>query len=286
MRRFESRGKALDNTEFLLCCGLENVPALFVGLADDWSGRQRWGWAALRNEEREVDVTLDGVFVERCSAADFSRRVHAGTSGRSYAKDATLHLLENGWRQNFPAPECWENWLADDGDLPDKHPRLARPHFPDWSWLYFGGEGSSSPIHVDLFESSAYNALLEGEKLWIFFPDDCGQLLSLGNDEFKMAFDPTDESVPFHRAVVVLQKGGDIVFTPSGWYHAVLNVKASVAITENFVNESNFLFVLRNLTRARDSADSELRDQLGCVMESLVRSSAARLRLLRGEKSN
>ena len=37
------------------------------------------------------------------------------------------------------------------------------------------------------------------------------------------------------------------MFTPSGWFHAVLNVEDSIALTENFVNETNYLFVLRYL---------------------------------------
>lgn len=42
----------------------------------------------------------------------------------------------------------------------------------------------------------------------------------------------------------VTQEAGDLVFVPSGWWHVVLNVTDTVALTQNFVTENNLKTVL------------------------------------------
>jgi oxalate decarboxylase/phosphoglucose isomerase-like protein (cupin superfamily) len=36
-----------------------------------------------------------------------------------------------------------------------------------------------------------------------------------------------------------VQRPGDIIFTPSNWWHQVRNDTCTLALTENFINETN-----------------------------------------------
>jgi hypothetical protein len=55
-----------------------------------------------------------------------------------------------------------------------------------------------------------------------------------------------------YQPMEIIQRPGDLVFIPSGWYHMVINLEESVAVTQNFVNEHNLLRVLKFLKNKPD----------------------------------
>ena len=109
-----------------------------------------------------------------------------------------------------------------------------------FSWVYLAPKNSTTALHVDVIHSSAWNLVITGKKFWVFFPEEQTRYLYAGRvNPFAPNLDKHqlyNSASPF----VCVQEPGETVFTPSGWYHAVLNLEMGVSLTENFINEHNY----------------------------------------------
>jgi hypothetical protein len=94
--------------------------------------------------------------------------------------------------------------------------------------FYLGPEGSGAPGH---FHTHALNTLAYGEKRWFLFPP-------------SEAFYSTKPALEFARsdpraaaALQVTQRAGDVLYVPSLWGHATLNLRQSVGVAHEFTLE-------------------------------------------------
>ncbi|CAG7951225.1 unnamed protein product [Penicillium nalgiovense] len=119
---------------------------------------------------------------------------------------------------------------------------------PDHQWLIIGPERSGSKFHKDPNATSAWNAVLRGPKYWIMFPsgtkqppppgvfvsDDQSEVTSpLSIAEWLLGFHAEARRTP--GCVEGICGEGEILHVPSGWWHLVVNLEPSIAITQNFV---------------------------------------------------
>ncbi|EKV16507.1 Cyclin-like F-box [Penicillium digitatum] len=119
---------------------------------------------------------------------------------------------------------------------------------PDHQWLIIGPERSGSKFHKDPNATSAWNAVLRGPKYWIMFPSSTkqppppGVFVSDDQSEVTSPLSIAEWLLGFHAearrtpgCVEGICGEGEILHVPSGWWHLVVNLEPSIAITQNFI---------------------------------------------------
>mmetsp|Transcript_3855 Transcript_3855/g.4198 ORF Transcript_3855/g.4198 Transcript_3855/m.4198 type:complete len:401 (+) Transcript_3855:54-1256(+) len=251
---------------------LPDVPTLLTGVMSDWPSMQpgphRWSVASLASRgtgPHDPHFSVDGgPGFARMSMAD------ARVGIQSFAADyclsdsqsdlAPLYIFDpaidtrtfaDGTRyaDEFAVPDCF----AQDTMKPLQG-TVYRPLPP--GWLLVGPKRSGTPIH-DHPHTVAWNALLEGTKLWVCLPPDVdpNHLLLLGDDSSECGSEDSggegdDDDGVFdleamawfqnwncdggdalpETASVIVQQEGEVVFLPAGWWHVVLNCSAVATV--------------------------------------------------------
>ncbi|KAF6240328.1 hypothetical protein HO173_001939 [Letharia columbiana] len=128
---------------------------------------------------------------------------------------------------------------------------------PDSRWLIVGPERSGSTFHKDPNATSAWNAVLRGSKYWIMFPTSPSQppppgvFVSEDQSEVTSPLSIAEWMLGFHAQAKAMSgcaegicKEGEVLHVPSGWWHLVVNLSPSIAITQNFVPQAHLVNVL------------------------------------------
>jgi histone arginine demethylase JMJD6 len=232
----------MSDLEFYGKTGLCNQPFVLEGFMTQWPAFTKW-------------------------TPDFFCKNHGNllVEVRSVIDDSAKKLTLNEYFDYFNNPERDKNyyylkdWVFQD-DIPELLKDYTIPSFfkswaellpvkhrPKLRWFYIGPKGSGSALHIDVMKTSAWNGVVSGKKHWHFYsPDQYDLLYNLKVDTFN----PDLKKFPLLanvQPITCIQNPGDVVFTPGGWPHQVLNAESGISITENFVNESNFNEVMEFL---------------------------------------
>jgi histone arginine demethylase JMJD6 len=246
---------------------LPNTPAVLTGLLESWPAFSKPGisWSVPDLASRTIHtVSLDGgpgfARMSMCSGKvtvkEYQRYCENNADGDAvplYVFDpeiltATFVVDDDtssatGKKENgrivsdeFSTPACFQNDAM--GCINGTEYRPLPP-----AWLLLGVARSGTPIH-DHPCTVAWNALLVGCKLWCCLPPDVDESLLLlnleedGEGDFDLAaidwfqqWKKDDKLQLPESAKIILQRPGEVVFVPAGWFHVVLNVETSTAIS-------------------------------------------------------
>lgn len=246
--------------EFTEKCMKPGQACIITGVMDDWKAMKKWPFEQFQHDPR----IADGVFVgQRSTPVPLTNYV-------TYLKERAA---------NETAP--WVIFMSDVFDLyPELRMDYTVPDFfsesddfltgldddlrLDWRWIIMAAKRSGSGWHVDPANTTGWLALIQGAKLWGMYPPSVYHIPGVKNNNYKKRdYDMEDAfywwiyTRPYLKSnlpIECVQKPGDIVFIPSGWWHAVLNLDDTVSVTQNFCNKYSF----RNcLTELREQADSD-----------------------------
>ena len=132
---------------------------------------------------------------------------------------------------------------------PKQHPNPTQPLPHPPRWLILGPKHSGSTCHVDPNGTCAWNAVIYGRKKWVLFPPNApppgvhpsrngAQVVAPVSllEWFQQFY---EEARADGRMVEGVCGQGDVVFVPAGWWHLVMNLEETLAVTQNFVCEGN-----------------------------------------------
>lgn len=270
LRRFtECRARRVVASEFSMASF--DAPVVMLGLLDDWPARRTWSFDTLRARigQRLVDIGSIGSDGIPFYAVAFN------AIGRAPGRhDLSLYVFDADFSEASGKASFLDDWrpldILTSGDVFSVGQAASHPDRPDYRWLLAGPPGSGSPLHRDPWAYSSWNASLVGAKRWVLFPPDTptvalhpprsglvGQLLALfGLAGFYGAAEFMDEVLPTLRDaglghVELIQRPGEVVAFPANWWHAVVNLDATLAVTESFGEARNLEAIVAALLAGR-----------------------------------
>ncbi|KAF9357587.1 hypothetical protein BGX34_009296 [Mortierella sp. NVP85] len=129
---------------------------------------------------------------------------------------------------------------------------LEKDTRPPYRWLLIGPQRTGASWHTDPSGTSAWNTLLSGHKRWALYPPHIvppghnpSSSKRLSSVEWYLDVYPFLS--PELRPKEIVQYPGQTIYVPSGWWHMVLNMDDTVAVTQNFADETNLPLVKQAL---------------------------------------
>ncbi|TKI72678.1 hypothetical protein FC756_01045 [Lysinibacillus mangiferihumi] len=218
-----------------------NRPLLVKNYASKWEAFKKWNLDFFKKQygEYTVDASYNNQFYE------LSLKEYISYITEIPADQRAMPELYLNWKFQYEASE-----LSNDYNEPHFITNLFNQKFfsskiqKQYSWIYVGPKGSGSPLHIDIDNTHGWNALLSGEKEWIFLSPDESEKIIEAKKRFPNLdlFDETILSMfPKFNYERVVQEEGDLLIIPSCWWHQVINNDLTIALTENYVNKHNIL---------------------------------------------
>ncbi|XP_061372157.1 arginine-specific demethylase JMJ22 [Gastrolobium bilobum] len=246
------RKKGISVEEFVLNFEEPNKPVLLEGCLDNWD--------ALRNWDRDYLLQLCGDVKFSVGPVEMKLGDYFGYSDQ-VREERPLYLFDPKFVEKVPK-------LGSEYEVPvyfqeDLFVVLGNER-PDYRWIIIGPAGSGSSFHVDPNSTSAWNAVIKGSKKWVLFPPDVippGVHPSPDGAEVASPVSIIEWFMNFYGATKIWKKkpiecickAGEVIFVPNGWWHLVINLEESIAITQNYVSRRNLLDVLNFLQRPNAS---------------------------------
>jgi len=132
---------------------------------------------------------------------------------------------------------------------------------------------------------SAWNAVIRGSKYWImfpaspFYPPPPGVYVSKDQSEVTSPLSIAEWLLGFHAearntrgCMEGICHAGEVLHVPSGWWHLVVNLSPSIAITQNFVPQAHLRNVLAFLKYKPDQVSGfgkDFTDPYGLFVQKL-----------------
>eukprot|EP00931_Biecheleriopsis_adriatica_P075479 TRINITY_DN49331_c0_g1_i1.p1 TRINITY_DN49331_c0_g1~~TRINITY_DN49331_c0_g1_i1.p1 ORF type:complete len:507 (+),score=112.94 TRINITY_DN49331_c0_g1_i1:104-1624(+) len=236
-------------------------PIIVEDVCDGWPAMDRWSIDAL--EERFRHVPFKVAKDDKGKKLRTKFKYYADYL-RNQKDDNPLYLFETNMDDN-----AYIRPLMDDYEVPDIFPHdwfsmVNADSRPPFRWFCIGPKRSGTTVHTDPLGTAAWNVVTHGCKRWVLFePKESKKqvkgkdLLQPGEDDeaimyFDFVLPRIKRAYPDLKVYEGLQNPGEVIFVPGDWWHGVLNLEDTVAVTQNYCGPDNFDLVWSKTRKERE----------------------------------
>lgn len=249
----------LSVDEFKVKYEIPNVPVVIRNAMQDWKAMKKWTMDHLMERFPNEKLCAGGYFT---TLAGYKRYADV------LKDDQPLYVFDKRFAQVCPSLEA--EFSVPEYFNEDLFQVLGKDR-PDYRWLIIGPTRSGSSFHVDPNGTSAWNAVVEGSKKWILFPPSItppgvvqsvdGGHVSTSVSLVEWFMNYYDQAKTLGAKECIVRKG-EVIFVPHGWWHMVLNLEDTIAITQNYVSRANVNSVLHFLQKKSDQVSGYQHENL------------------------
>jgi histone arginine demethylase JMJD6 len=232
-------------------------PCVISGLMDKWPAMQVWNKEVLLKSHRsalfKVGESDTGKSV-RIKLKHFYRYV----DGEGRRDDSPLYIFDDQFKLKDGSRSLFGDYEVPGYFRDDLFELISDRRRPPYRWVVIGPERSGTGLHVDPLGTSAWNAVVSGSKRWVLFPPRVSKSLLVrpGCSEGIAWFHNVWARMTPDRkrelgAIEFVQRAGEVVYVPGGWFHAVINLELTTAVTHNFAPSQQAEFIWLRTRNAR-----------------------------------
>lgn len=243
--------KHFTTTQFLEKYQKGNRPVIIRNIAKKWNSRSFWEWKKFYKYFKNTKFKIgedDDENTIRIKLKYFFEYL------KKNRDDSPLYLFEKDIGDKKEYKPILKNYDVPRYFREDLFDLMSQSERPPYQWFLIGPKRSGTTIHLDPLNTSAWNTSLHGYKLWILFPNEIPKWIANGR-QFRKEGEDTEainyfaQILPRLKAsegkenlkyIECIQRPGETIFVPGGWWHAVLNLSDTMAVTQNFYSHFSF----------------------------------------------